>query len=125
MKKLNRVLAIAALMAIALPGTGFAGAGEPIPAVGVRELMQHANRYPGPVLVDGVVSDVFPDRKMLALIDVKEFKDCKVVTCAQLTLPVRWGGPMPVVASTVRVNGAVKKQGVRRVFVADAMETVD
>jgi hypothetical protein len=87
--------------------------------------MQHADRYPGPVRVDGVVSDVFPDRKMLALIDVKEFKDCKVVTCAQLTLPVRWGGPMPVVASTVRVNGAVKKQGVRRVFVADAMETVD
>lgn len=123
--KLDRVLLFVALTTIVLPMLGFAGAGEPIPAVSVRELIKHVDRYPGPVQVDGVVSDVFPDRKMLALIDVEEFKDCKVVTCAKLMLPVRWEGAMPVVAATVRAHGEVKKQGVRRIFVASSVENVD
>ncbi len=90
--------------------------------VGVDALMRDAERHPEPTTVEGVVSQVFPDRDLVGLIDAEEFRKCKVVSCASLTLPVRWEGPMPEVASTVRVEGAVRKEGVRLLFVARALE---
>ena len=96
-----------------------AAAGE---VVGVDTLMREAERRRGPAIVEGVVSQVFPDRDLMGLIDAEEFRKCKVVSCASLTLPVRWEGPMPELASTVRVDGEVQKEGVRLLFVARALE---
>ncbi len=101
----------------AAPGANAAG------PLGVDELMRTVDRVSGPVAVEGVVSQVFPDRKLVALIDAEEFRKCQVVTCASLTLPVEWGGALPAVASTVRAQGEVRKQGVRLLFVASSLET--
>jgi len=107
-----------ALGAVWAPGAPATGA-----IVGVAELMTHPDRHPGVVWVEGVVSQVHPGERTLALIDLGEFVECQVVTCAKLTLPVRWDGPMPPVATTVRVEGAIEKQGMRKVFAARSLET--
>ena len=112
-----RVWAAVALWTVLAAGT--TGAGD---LVGVDMLMREAERRPGPATVEGVVSQVFPDRDLVGLIDAEEFRKCKVVSCASLTLPVRWKGPMPELASTVRVDGEVHKEGVRLLFVARALE---
>jgi len=93
--------------------------------VGVWQFMRQLDRYPGPVTVEGVVSRVFPNRQMLALIDVQELKKCKVVTCAKLTLPVRWNGSMPEVKSIVRVDGEIREEGKHLVFFAKALKKVE
>ncbi len=74
--------------------------------------------------VEGVVSAVWPKQGRLGLIDAEEFKRCGVVTCAQMTLPVLWAGEMPLVASTVHVTGKVTKKGMRLMFEASGLETV-
>lgn len=74
--------------------------------------------------VEGVVSAVWPQQGRLGLIDAEEFKRCGVVTCAQMTLPVLWGGEMPLVASTVHVTGEVTKKGMRLMFEASVLDTV-
>ncbi|MDF1551518.1 MAG: hypothetical protein P1P84_00585 [Deferrisomatales bacterium] len=93
---------------------------------GVREFMEREGGPPAGVnRVDGVVSQVFADRHMIALIDVAEFRECQVVTCAKLTLPVQWQGELPALASTVRVTGSVEKQGSRNIFTASAVEVLE
>ena len=74
--------------------------------------------------VEGVVSAVWPKQGRLGLIDAEEFKRCGVVTCAQMTLPVLWDGEMPLVASIVHVTGKVTKKGMRLMFEASALDTV-
>jgi len=93
-------------------------AGANPPVLGIREFMNNVEKYPGWVSVEGVVSNIFPKQKMLALIDSQEFRECKVVTCAQLTLPVRWQGEMPKVATVVRVDGEVQSEDDQRFFFA-------
>ncbi len=112
-----RSRAAAVLSALLVATTAAAG-----DVVGVDTLMREAERRAGPATVEGVVSQVFPDRDLVGLIDAEEFRKCKVVTCASLTLPVRWKGPVPELASTVRVDGEVRQEGVRLVFVARALE---
>ncbi len=117
----RRVMAILiSVGSLFLAGSGAAG-----DRLGVRTLMEDVEKYPGRIEVVGVVSRLYPDREMLALIDLEEFRECRVVTCAKLTLPVRWRGGMPEVASTVQVTGEVQKDGMRKVFVAHALERVE
>jgi hypothetical protein len=92
--------------------------------VGVREFMKNVTKYQGTVSVEGVVSKISPKQKMLALIDTQEFRECKVVTCAQLTLPVRWKGEMPKVATVVRVDGEVRSEDGQRFFFARDIKTI-
>lgn len=94
------------------------------PIVGVREFMKNVTKYQGRVSVEGVVSNISPKQKMLALIDTQEFRECKVVTCAQLTLPVRWKGEMPKVATVVRVDGEVRSEDGQRFFFARDIKTI-
>jgi hypothetical protein len=74
------------------------------------------------VTVEGVVSAVWPKRKRLGLIDAEEFRKCRVVTCAQMTLPVLWAGEMPEIASIVHIAGEVSKRGMRLIFDADSLD---
>jgi hypothetical protein len=85
----------------------------PAKVLGVDEYMSNVDRYKGPVNIKGVVSTVSPKHQMLGLIDTGEFESCKVVTCAQLTLPVFWTGKMPHVKETVVVEGEAKQKNKR------------
>ena len=91
--------------------------------LGVDELMQNVDQHTNEtLLVEGVVSTVSAKSKTLGLIDTREYAECKVVTCSQLTLPVRWTGTMPQALETVRVKGAIQKKGRKFIFVADTVE---
>ena len=117
-------LAFALIAAGVTPPQAGTSSGEA--TTGVREFMEREGGPPSGVnTVDGVVSQVFADRHMIALIDVAEFKECKVVTCANLTLPVQWQGELPTLTSIVRVTGSVEKQGIRNVFTASALEVLE
>ena len=96
------------------------------PPAGVREFMEReGGARPGMNKVVGVVSHVFADRHMIGLIDIAEFRECKVVTCAKLTLPVQWPGELPAVSSVVRVTGSVEKRGFRKIFTASTLEVLE
>ena len=91
---------------------------------GVNDFMKNVDRYRGKVSLEGVVSAVVPEQQAVSLIDAKEFQACGVTTCAQLTLPVQWRGPMPAVGALVRVEGQAQKIKGKLMFVADKLEKV-
>ncbi len=124
---------IATLMISTWPGYGLAGRQPPaVEAVaaqsgivlGVDELMKNVDRYRGTVLLQGVVSAVSPEQQALSLIDTREFQACGVITCAPLTLPVRWTGPMPSPRDLVRLEGEVQQVSGKLIFNARALEKV-
>jgi hypothetical protein len=93
--------------------------------LGVDQFMTSVSRYRGPVLIEGVVSGVFPRNRMVALIDTNEFKACGVTTCAKLTLPIQWTGQMPRIQDTVRVAGQVQQLKGKLVFVGQRLTRID
>jgi hypothetical protein len=92
--------------------------------LGVVELMKNVDRYRGSVRLEGVVSAVAPEVQALSLIDAKEFQTCGVVTCAQLTLPVRWTGPMPSPQDIIRLEGEVQQVSGKLIFKARALKKI-
>jgi hypothetical protein len=99
-------------------------ASSPQAVLGVDDFMKNVDRYRGKVSLEGVVSAVAPEQQAVSLIDAKEFQACGVTTCAQLTLPVQWRGPMPAVGALVRVEGQARKIKGKLMFVADKLEKV-
>ncbi len=92
--------------------------------LGVDQFMRSADHYPGTVRVKGVVSAVDANKKIFALIDLGEFQQCRITSCAQLVLPVRWDKDMPDIAQTVVVTGAVQNKAGKRLFDAVDMARV-
>jgi hypothetical protein len=92
--------------------------------LGVDDFMKNVDRYRGKVSLEGVVSAVVPEQQAISLIDAKEFQACGGTTCAQLTLPVQWCGPLPVVSDLVRVEGQAQEVKGKLMFVADKVEKV-
>ncbi len=99
-------------------------ASPPGAIISVDEFMQNVERFRGPVRVAGVVSAVSPEQQTLVLIDAREFQECEVTTCAQLSLPVHWTGPMPIVQDTVQLEGEVQEAGGKLIFKARALKKV-
>ncbi len=103
-------------------------AGEPAASrqaiLGVDEFMKNVDRYRGKVSLEGVVSAVAPEQQAISLIDANEFRACGTTTCAQLTLPVQWRGPMPAVSDLVSVEGEAREVKGKLRFVADKVEKV-
>jgi hypothetical protein len=95
-----------------------AGSQMESPVLGVQEFMKNVDRYQGKVRLEGVVSAVSPADQALSLIDLQEFKDCGVTTCAPLTLPVKWKGPWPAVRDVVQLEGEVRESGGKLFFEA-------
>ena len=94
-------------------------------AIGVDALMQNVDAYlEDMVLVEGVVSAVDADRQTLALIDIGEYWSFRVITCADLTLPVRWSGPMPLEREAVQVKGKIQDVKGKLVFVGQKLEKI-
>ena len=130
MRTLTSVAAV--IVAVVLAHASIAGQGGPVQAsapsraiVNVDDLMMDIERYRGRVVtVRGVVSAVAPDTRILSVIDVREFAECRVTTCARLTLPVRWSGTMPAVGDYARVSGEVQvEQDGKLAFVATSVES--
>ena len=99
-------------------------AASPQKVLGVDDFMKNVDRYRGKVSLEGVVSAITPEQQVISLIDAKEFQACEVTTCAQLTLPVQWRGPMPAVRDLVRVEGQAQEVKGKLMFVADKLEKV-
>ena len=121
------VTAMAVAFLLVFTGQGLPAAevaSSPQVVSGVDDFMKNVDRYRGKVSLVGVVSAVAPERQAVALIDAKEFQACGVTTCAQLTLPVQWRGPMPAVGDLVRVEGQARKIKGKLMFVADKLEKV-
>jgi hypothetical protein len=93
--------------------------------LGVEAFMRNVDDHRGTVRVEGVVSAVAAADRTLTLIDVAELKRCGVVTCAPLSLPVRWNGPMPSVPDVVRLTGEVQDQHGKLIFLASTLEKLD
>jgi hypothetical protein len=91
---------------------------------GVDEFMKNADRYRGKVGLEGVVSAIVLEQQAISLIDAKEFQACGVTTCAQLTLPVQWRGPMPAMGDLVRIEGQAQEIKGKLMFMADKLEKV-
>jgi len=70
------------------------------------------------------VSAVQAEAQLVTLIDRSEFDECAVVTCASLSLPVRWAGAMPQVEEGVEVTGRVREEAGKLIFVAEEMRQV-
>jgi hypothetical protein len=132
------LLIIIGFIVSGLPGFASGGSGpvKGIPAgsakaptaksvLGVDQFMTNVSQYRGPVLIEGVVSGVFPQDRMVALIDTNEFKACGVTTCARLTLPIQWTGRMPRIQDTVRVTGQVQQLRGKLMFVGQDLIQVD
>lgn len=121
----------AATGALAQAQTNSGSPAQPAPPVtsrttnaplGVDELMRNVDRHRGSVQVEGVVSAVSATNQSVALIDVREFQQCGLAKCAELTLPVRWTGTMPTVGQAVRVSGEVEEKKGKLAFVAKSVE---
>lgn len=118
---------IAAILVVCSMGPGLeAGevAASPAKVLGVDDFMKNVDRYRGKVSLEGVVSASAPEQRMLSLIDCGELQACGVTTCAQLTLPVQWRGPMPQERDLVRVEGQAQEVQGKLMFVADKLEKV-
>jgi len=96
----------------------------PISALGVDQLMKDPEKHPGTLVVDGVVKSASNKDQTLALIDVEEYRKCRVITCSLLSLPVRWAGEMPTVLDIVRVEGEVTTVNGKMLFAARKLEKV-
>lgn len=113
------LLMILPLLLVKIPASGSQSESA---VLGVQEFMKNVDRYQGKVRVEGVVSAVSPAAQALSLIDVQEFKDCGVTTCAPLTLPVRWQGPWPSVNDVVQLEGELRKSGGKLFFEAKRLQ---
>ena len=89
-------------------------------SLGVDELMKNVDSIRGTVQVRGVVSSILSQKQMFTLIDIAEYKKCGILTCAPLTLPIQWQGPMPAVRELVEVKGEVQEANGKLVF--DALQ---
>lgn len=96
----------------------------PVPALGVDRLMKEPEKHPGALVVEGVVKTASKKDQTLALIDVAEYRKCRVVTCSLLALPVRWAGELPAVLDIVRVEGEVTTVSGKMLFAARKLEKV-
>jgi len=129
---IRRHLLTVAALAILLAGAPRVAAGPtspaapqtPVAALGVDQLMKEPEKYPGTLVVEGVVKTASKKDQALALIDVEEFRKCRVVTCSLLALPVRWAGEMPTVLDIVRVEGEVTTVNGKMLFAARKLEKV-
>jgi hypothetical protein len=119
------ITVLAAFLLVFSPGFQAGKAAEsPQTVLGVDDFMKNVDRYRGKVSLEGAVSAVAPEQRTISLIDSGEFQYCGVTTCAQLTLPVQWRGPLPAVGDRVSIEGQAQEVKGKLVFVADKLEKV-
>lgn len=88
--------------------------------VGVDSLMSAPQKYKGKIKVEGAVTKLLPDKKLVVLVDRKEWEECgeEAVSCAKYKLPVQYSGTFPNIKDEVVFEGEIKKPDGRFLFVA-------
>ncbi len=81
------------------------GTPGPAGALDVNSVASDPSAYKGSIQVRGVVSKVSPSDSTFVLIDIREYRACKVVTCASKFVPVSYGGALPEVKEELVVTG--------------------
>ena len=93
------------------------------PMLEVDQLIKEVDRHKGLIRVEGIVTAVVPDRQMVALVDIEQYKKCGVLMCpTYLVLPVMWSGTMPSLKDAVIVEGQVKESGGKLILEAKSLE---
>lgn len=106
-----------------LPLTEAVVGSDPSADLGVDQLMKEVDSHKGPVRVQGVVTAVLPDKHVIAVVDIEQFKKCGILNCpTYLVLPVLWSGAMPSLKDAVAIEGQIKEAGGKLVFEAKAIE---
>jgi hypothetical protein len=96
---------------------------NPLAALGVDQLIKEVDRHKGLVRVEGIVTAVVPDKQMIALVDIEQFKKCGLLSCpTYLVLPILWSGAMPSLKDAVIIEGQVKESGGKLVFEGKQIE---
>ena len=74
----------------------------------VADLESNPSSLKGSLTVTGVVARVSEkDKKLFAIIDTDEAKDCKSIGCAKFYLPIRFDGPIPQEWDEVKLTGRI------------------
>lgn len=91
--------------------------------VGVDALMQAPQKYKGKIQVEGAVARVIADKKIIVLLDRKEWEECgeEAESCSKYKLPVQFSGDFPNIKEEVVFEGEIKKPDGRFVFVATSI----
>lgn len=71
----------------------------------VDDILVDPSAYTGKIVVQGAVSFANPEKKSFEIIDLKEFDQCGVVTCAINHLTVNYPNPLPNVKDRVEITG--------------------
>jgi len=96
---------------------------NPGAVLGVDQFMKEVDRHKGPISIQGVVTAVVPDKRMMAVVDIDQFKQCGLLQCpSYLVLPVMWSGDMPALKDAVTMEGQIKESGGKLVFEANKIE---
>jgi hypothetical protein len=96
---------------------------NPGAVLGVDQFMKEVDRHKGPISIQGVVTAVVPDKRMIAVVDTEQFKQCGLLQCpSYLVLPVMWSGAMPALKDAVTIEGQIKESGGKLVFEANKIE---
>ena len=88
--------------------------------VGVDSLMSSPHKYKGKIKVEGAVTKLLPDKKLVVLVDRKEWEECgeEAESCAKYKLPVQYSGEFPSIKDEVVFEGEIKKPDGRFLFQA-------
>lgn len=88
--------------------------------VGVDTLMSAPQKYKGKIKVEGAVARLITDKKMIVLLDRKEWEECGegAESCSKFKLPVQYSGMLPNVKDEGVFEGEIKKPDGRFLFVA-------
>lgn len=91
--------------------------------IGVDALMQAPHKYKGKIQVEGAVARIISDKKIIVLLDRKEWEECgeEAESCSKYKLPVQFSGNLPSVKEEVVFEGEIKKSEGRFVFVASVI----
>ena len=106
-----------------LPLTAAVAGSSPGVVLGVDQLMKEVDSHKGPIRVQGVVTAVVPDKQMIAVVDIEQFKKCGILNCpTYLVLPVLWSGAMPSLKDAVTIEGQIEESAGKLVFEAKKIE---
>ncbi len=96
---------------------------NPRPVLGVDQLVKEVDRHKGPIRVEGIVTAVVPDKRMIAVVDIEQFKKCGLLQCpSYLVLPVMWSGVMPSLKDAVIIEGQIKESAGKLFFDAKTID---
>jgi hypothetical protein len=96
---------------------------NPGAVLGVDQFMKEVDRHKGPISIRGIVTAVVPDKRMMAVVDTDQFKQCGLLQCpSYLVLPVMWSGAMPALKDAVVIQGQIRESGGKLAFEANKIE---